>query len=109
MHGFHLKLLSENQYTERCISLQGGNERVPLFDTLFVPFWVIFGAVDAHKNLLSNYERRANWRSEIPTVIDRINELLLLLLLLLLLVVVVVVYMNYMTISFINTTNGLDM
>ena len=47
MHDFHLKLLnacglSENQCTERCTSLQGGNERLPLFDTLFVSFWIKF-------------------------------------------------------------------
>jgi len=43
---------------------------LPLFDTLFFSFWKKFGAVDAHKNLLSNCECRATWRSEIPTVLD---------------------------------------
>jgi len=88
--------LNVNQYTERCTSLQGGNERLPLFGTRFVPLWIKFGAADAHKNLLSNCECRATWRSEIPSVLDGINLLLLLLL----------VILNYMPVIFLNTANG---
>ena len=64
---------------------------MPVFNTIFVSFWIKFCPVHVHKNLLSNCEFHATWHSEIPTLLNGINELLLLLLLLLVVVVVVVV------------------